>query len=35
MEKGLEGQVTKEINGKGTRRIANEGNEWNRDQKKR
>ena len=35
MEKGLEGQVTKKINGKGTRRIANEGDEWKRDQKNR
>jgi len=25
MEKGIEEQVTKEINGKGTRRIGNEG----------
>ena len=35
MGKGLEEQVTKEINGECTRRIANEGDEWKRDQKSR
>ena len=35
MEKGLEGQLMKEMNGKETRRIANEGDEWKRDQKNR
>ena len=35
MEQGLEEKVTKEINVKGTRRIANEGDEWKMDQKNR
>jgi len=28
MKKGLEGKVTMEINGKGTRRKGNEGDAW-------